>query len=88
MNFSEQICKAVCEPDTELKQDLYLCGNRKRHCANQVTLNVNSKGCSMHGRVVTLSSSTSEARVQFTALPQVGKLVVACPWSAVYSTEP
>ena len=30
------------------------------------------------GRVVTLSPPTSEARVQFTALPQVGKLVVAC----------
>ena len=40
------------------------------------------------GRVVTLSPPTSKAGVQFTALPQVGKLVVACHWAAVYSTEP
>ena len=38
--------------------------------------------------MVTLSPPTSEARVLFPAWPQVGKLVVACPWSAVYSTEP
>ena len=36
--------------------------------------------------MVTLSPPTSEAGVQFTALPQVGKLVVACRWSAVYTT--
>ena len=42
-----------------------------------------------HGdRVVTLSPPTSEAGVRFPAWPQVGKLVVACRWSAVYSTEP
>ena len=40
------------------------------------------------GRVVTLSSPTSEAGVRFPAWPQVGKLVVAYRWSAVYSTEP
>ena len=40
------------------------------------------------GRVVTNSLPTSEAGVQFPARPQVGKLVVACRWSAVYSTEP
>ena len=40
------------------------------------------------GRVVTLSPPTSEAGVWFPARPQVGKLVVACCWSAVYSTEP
>ena len=40
------------------------------------------------GRVVTLLPPTSEAGVQFPARPQVGKLVVACRWSAVYSTEP
>ena len=40
------------------------------------------------GRVVTLSPPTSEAGVRFPARPQVGKLVVACHWSAVYSTEP
>ena len=40
------------------------------------------------GRVVTLSPPTSEARVRFPAWPQVRKLVVACHWSAVYSTEP
>ena len=40
------------------------------------------------GRVVTLSPPTSEAGFRFPAWPQVGKLVVACRWSAVYSTEP
>ena len=40
------------------------------------------------GRVVTLSPPTSEAGVRSPAWPQVGKLVVACRWSAVYSTEP
>ena len=40
------------------------------------------------GRVVTLSPPTYEVGVRFTAWPQVGKLVVACHWSAVYSTEP
>ena len=40
------------------------------------------------GRVVTLSHPTAEARVRFPARPQVGKLVVACRWPAVYSTEP
>ena len=40
------------------------------------------------GRVATLSPPTSEAGVQFLARPQVGKLVVACHWLAVYSTEP
>ena len=40
------------------------------------------------GRVVTLLPPTSEAGVRFLARPQVGKLVVACRWSAVYSTEP
>ena len=39
------------------------------------------------GRVVTLSPPTSEVRVWFPALPQVGKLVVPCRWSAVYSTK-
>ena len=40
------------------------------------------------GRVVTLSPPTSEAGVQFPERPQVGKLVVACRWSAVHNTEP
>ena len=40
------------------------------------------------GRVVTLSPPTSEAGVQSPSRPYVGKLVVACRWSAVYSTEP
>ena len=40
------------------------------------------------GRVVTLSTPTSEAGVPFPAWPQVGKLVADCRWSAVYSTEP
>ena len=40
------------------------------------------------GRVVTLSPPTSETGVSFPARPQVGKLIVACRWLAVYSTEP
>ena len=40
------------------------------------------------GRVVTLSPPTSEIGVRIPARPQVGKLVLACRRSAVYSTEP
>ena len=40
------------------------------------------------GRVVTLSPPTSEAGVRSPSRPYVGKLVVACRWSAVYITEP
>ena len=40
------------------------------------------------GRVVTLSPPTSEAGVRSPSWPQVEKLVVACRWSAVYSTQP
>ena len=40
------------------------------------------------GRVVTLLPPTSEAVVRSPSRPYVGKLVVACRWSAVYSTEP
>ena len=39
------------------------------------------------GKVVTLSPPKFEAGVRFPAWPQVGKLVVGCRWSAVYSTE-
>ena len=39
-------------------------------------------------RKVSPGPPTSEARVRFPAQPQVGKLVVACRWSAVYSTGP
>ena len=37
--------------------------------------------------MVTLSPSTSEAGVRFPAWLQVGKLVVACHWTAGYSAE-
>ena len=40
------------------------------------------------GRVATLSPPTSEIGVRIPNRPQVGKLVAACHWSAVYSTEP
>ena len=36
--------------------------------------------------MVTFSPPTSEAGVRSPSRPQVGKLVVACRWSAVYST--
>ena len=48
---------------------------------------LNCSGCHSD-RVVTLSPPTSEAGVRSPSWPQVGKLVVACRWSAVYSTEP
>ena len=35
----------------------------------------------------TLSPPTSEIGVQFPAQPQVGNLVVACPWLAVQNPE-
>ena len=38
--------------------------------------------------MVTLSAPTSEVGVRFPARPQVGKQVVVCRWSAVYSTDP
>ena len=38
--------------------------------------------------MVALVPPTSEAGVPFQAWPQVGKLVVVCRWSAVYSTKP
>ena len=38
--------------------------------------------------MVTFSPPTSEAGVQFPVRPQMGKLVVACRWLAVYSAEP
>ena len=40
------------------------------------------------GRIVTLLPRTFEAGVRFPAQPQVGMLVVACCWFAVYRTEP
>ena len=40
------------------------------------------------GRVVALSPPTSEAGVRSPEWPYVGKLVVACHWSAVCSTDP
>ena len=49
---------------------------------------VGGRGGGHGGRVITLLPPTSEAGVRFLARPRVGKLVVACPWSAVYSTEP
>ena len=38
--------------------------------------------------MVTLSSLTFEAGVRFPEWPQLGKMVVACHWLAVYGTEP
>ena len=61
----------------------YITWLRQHYC---VSVTSESRGHS--GRVVTLSPPTSEVGVRFPALPQVGKLVVACHWSAVYSTEP
>ena len=40
------------------------------------------------GRVVTLSPPTSEVGVRFPARPEVGKLVIACHWSAVSVQNP
>ena len=40
------------------------------------------------GRVVTLSPPTFEAGVLSLSRPYVEKMVVSCPWLAVYSTQP
>ena len=53
-----------------------------------IYLNFTSQLGGHGGRVVTITPSTSEVRVQFQVLPQVEKLVVAYQQSAVYSTEP
>ena len=44
----------------------------------------------VHKHIIIAKSAipTSESRVWFPAWPQLGKLVVACRWLAVYSTEP
>ena len=54
--------------------------------ASEVTLKQFLRGHG--GRVVTFLPPTSETGVRFPARPQMGKLVVACHWSAVYSTGP
>ena len=64
-----------------------------RESRNQMWFHINSipikKQIGGHGgRVVTLSPPTSGIGVLFLAWPQVGKLVVACCWSAVYNIEP
>ena len=53
-----------------------------------LTLKLRSSRRGNGGRVVTLSPPTSEAGVRSPSWPQVGKLVVACCWLAVYSTDP
>ena len=69
-------------------------GSRYRFTSQDVTGKVIfmsadlSVGWGHGGRVVTLSPPTSEAGVRSPSWPQVGKLVVACRWSAVYSTDP
>ena len=57
-------------------------------CPMPITVNYSTCIGGHGGRVVTLLPPTSEAGVRFPAWPQVGKLVVGCRWSAVYSTEP
>ena len=75
-------------PHTELK-----CRNPKENARGSQGMShfdtrVHKEWRGHGGRVVTLLPPTSEARVRFPAWPQVGKVVVACRWSAVYSTEP
>ena len=62
----------------------YLCVFRSYTTHSVSSFNVRGHG----GRVVTLLPPTSEAGVRSPSRPYVGKLVVACRWSAVYSTEP
>ena len=60
--------------------------NSNEHLSNDLKIKVPVGGHG--GRVVTRSPPTSEAGVRSSTCPQVGKLVVACRWSAVYSTKP
>ena len=57
-----------------------------RHCGPCMYCYSSSGG--HRGRVVTLSPTTSEAGLRFQARPQVGKLIVACCWSAVTVQNP
>ena len=71
-------------------------GPASRRCDILILAHLNQNCFNLHRKLfylskwpmVTLSPPTSEAGVRFPAQPQVGKLVVACGWSAVYSTEP
>ena len=78
MVMSHEVLWVYFEVDTYVERLL------KAACSILINVFVGGHG----GRVVTLSPPTSEAGVRFPARPQVGKLVVACRWSAVYSTEP
>ena len=57
------------------------------YCDNH-SVELTYKTGSHGGRVVTLLPHTSAVVFWFLARPQVGNLVVACLWSAVYNTEP
>ena len=47
-----------------------------------------AEGTTVAESLVTLLPPTAEIGVRLPARPQVGKLVVACSWLALYSTEP
>ena len=87
MNFSPSWVNCCMSPDAFVPLASSLI-----ECLNYCVIIITSIEFPYHeghgGRVVTLSPPTSEAGVRFRALPQVGKLVVACHWSAVYSTKP
>ena len=76
----------VYEVGTVINQERnYAAGNIKKVCYNRDS---NTIKTGRGGRVVTPLPPTSVMIVRFLARPQVGKLVVACCWSAVYSSEP
>ena len=72
---------------TRISEEALRTGLRGFHKSiNTITEVIEARGHG--GRVVTLSPPTSVAGVRSPEWSQVGKLVVACRWSAVYSTEP
>ena len=94
IKYSSKLKKQSNEKEDKLIKEIeYLEGMSNNDIANLITSKKDEleklREVGDHGgRVVTLSPPTSEAGVRFPAQPQVGKLVIACHWSAVYSTEP
>ena len=78
-----EITETQLEEMSIVNKDIYICGD-----FNINLLDSDSHSGGHSGRVVTLWPPTSEAGVRSPSRPYVGKLVVACRWLAVYSTEP
>ena len=84
-DIESDFCEEKVETeDSYSESDIIFTPNRK--VLSHFISNIQQRG--RGGRVVALLPPTSEAGVRSPSRPYVGKLVVACRWSAVYSTEP